>query len=268
MQLRDKVVLITGASEGIGAACVTAFARRGSLLSITARNEHKLRAAAPDAGVITAGDLTEESTRRRVVETTMARYGRIDVLVNNAGVGTYETAHSGPLDSTRRMFELNFFAALDMIQLVSPYMKEQGSGAIVNVSSIAGKITLPWFTAYSASKAALCSITEGIRTELSRDGIHVMAVCPGYVQTGFQQHVLTGRPPELVGRLRRWAVTAEQCAEDLVRGVERDAKTVVTPWSGWLLIAASRFAPSLVERQFANVYFSDHGGARGAQAAP
>ena len=140
MQLKDKVVLITGASEGIGAACAKAFARRGALLSVTARNESRLRSVVTAGALVIAGDLTNESVRRDVVESTVSRFGRIDVLVNNAGVGTYEPAHSGPLENARRLFELNFFAALDMIQLVSPYMKERRSGSIVNVSSIAGKL--------------------------------------------------------------------------------------------------------------------------------
>jgi short-subunit dehydrogenase len=254
MHLNGKVVLITGASEGIGAACATVFGRRGGQLSLVARKFQGTTAG----GLITTGDLTDPAVRAAVVERTVERYGRIDVLVNNAGVGLYEPAHVADLVTARRMFELNFFAALDMIQLVSPYMKKARSGTIVNVSSIAGKVTLPWFTLYSASKSALCALTDGIRTELSRDGIHAMSVCPGYVQTGFQQHVLEGRPPELMGRLRAWAITAEECAEALVRGVERGARTVVTPRSGWLLIGLARLVPSLVEKQLANIYFKDH----------
>jgi short-subunit dehydrogenase len=267
MHLKNKVVLITGASEGIGAACAEALIGRGALLSVTARNASKLESLYRGSALVTPGDLTDPSLRRLVVDRSLAEYGRIDVLVNNAGIGSYEPAHSAPLLHARQLFELNFFAALDMIQLVSPHMKYRRTGVIVNISSIAGKTTLPWFTAYSASKAAICSLTEGVRTELSRYGIHAMTVCPGYVQTGFQEHVISGRPPALVGRMRKWTITSAKCAEDIVRGLERGARTVVTPWSGWMLIGLARVSPRLVERLLAKVYFSDHAPSQEVQSA-
>jgi short-subunit dehydrogenase len=120
---------------------------------------------------------------------------------------------------------------------------------IVNVSSIAGKMTLPWFTLYSASKYALCSLGDGVRIELAAQGIHVMTVCPGYVDTGFQKHVLAGAPPESIARGRRFAITAQECAEAIALGIERDARTVVTPRTGWLLIAFARLFPRMVDAQ-------------------
>ena len=104
---------------------------------------------------------------------------------------------------------------------------------IVNIGSIAGKVTLPWFTLYSATKFALGSLTEGLRMELGRDGIRTMVVCPGYVSTAFQSHALVGRPPDRLLKGKKFAITAEQCAEAVARGVERDARTVVTPAVGW-----------------------------------
>jgi len=91
--------------------------------------------------------------------------------------------------------------------------------------------------------------------ELRREGIHAMTVCPGYVKTGFQRHVLGGRPPDLSGLGRKWAIPAEQCAEDIARGVERNARTVVSPKSGWLLIALSRMLPSTFDRRLENIYW-------------
>jgi short-subunit dehydrogenase len=212
-----------------------------------------MQAHSPDA-VIVEGDLTDAALRRLVIARTIERYGRIDILLNNAGAGLYQPAHSAPEDLARRMFELNFFAALDMIQLVTPHMQRQRTGAIVNVSSIAGQVALPWFTLYSASKAALISLTNGLRMELSSDGIHCMAVCPGYVKTKFQTNVLAGSPPDLGGLSKKWAITAEKCADDIVRGLERNARTVVTPASGRFLIALYRLIPGLVERQLSGMY--------------
>ena len=201
--------------------------------------------------VITAGDLTSAAVRSRVVERTIERFGAIDILINNAGAGLYAPAWKAPLDEAHAMFELNFFAPLAMIQLVAPRMRERRSGMIVNIGSIAGKVTLPWFTLYSATKYALGSLTEGLRMELAGDGIRTMVVCPGYVKTDFQSHALVGQPPD---RLWRVSITSEQCARAVARGVERDARTVVTPALGWAFIALQRLFPALVEMQLRRIY--------------
>jgi len=255
MQIDNKVVVITGASEGIGAACARAFARRGALLSLTARSQQRLDEVGGKDALVTPGDLRDERTRAAIVKRTLDRYGRIDILINNAGVGLYQPAHSADLASVRAMFDLNIFAPLDLIQKVVPHMKKAGSGAIVNVGSIGGKVTLPWFTLYSATKYALGSITDGLRMELRREGIHAMTVCPGYVKTGFQQHVLAGRPPNLTGLGRKWAITPEKCAEDIARGLERNARTVVSPKSGWLFIALARLLPATLDRRLEKIYW-------------
>jgi short-subunit dehydrogenase len=187
----------------------------------------------------------------------MGHYGRVDILINNAGAGLYAPSWSAPEQDVRRLFELNFFAAWDMIRLVVPAMRHERSGMIVNIGSIAGRVTLPWFTMYSATKYALGSLTEGLRMELARDGVRTMSVCPGYVRTLFQQHVLGGRPPESVVRSKRFAVTAERCAEAVADGVERDARTVVTPRVGWMLIAFARLFPATLEGRLAGILHSN-----------
>lgn len=249
LQIRDKVVLITGASEGIGAACAAAFRRRGARLALTARNIAKLREAAQPNDFVIAGDLTSRTDRERIVSDTLRYHGAIDILINSAGVGMYSAAWQTPPAEARELFELNFFAVLELAQLVIPSMRERKHGCIVNVGSIAGKITLPWLTLYSVSKYAVGSLTDGLRMELKRDGIHAMTVCPGYVDTGFQNHVIHGRPPGSISARRRFAISAEQCAESIARGVERNARTVVTPRTGWLLILAARLMPTLVDAQ-------------------
>jgi short-subunit dehydrogenase len=253
MRIDGKVVLITGASEGIGAACAGEFARAGAKLSLTARSGDALRRAGGPDALITPGDLTEEETRQRVVESTLARYGAIDILINNAGVGDYVPSWRSSMEDARRLMELNFFALLGMIHLVAPHMRERRSGTIVNVGSIAGKMTLPWMTLYSASKYAVGSLTEGLRGELRRDGVHAMLVCPGYVKTRFQQNVIGGAPPADIQRSKRFAITPEECARDIRRGVERGARTVVSPSSGWLLLALYRLFTGQAESRMANM---------------
>jgi short-subunit dehydrogenase len=253
MRIDGKIVLITGASEGVGAACAREFAASGAKLSLTARNEDGLRVAGGADALVTAGDLTADETRRRVVERTLDRYGAIDILINNAGVGIYQPTWEMPMAEARYLMELNFFAPLGMTQLVVPHMRSRRSGMIVNVGSIGGKVVLPWMTLYSVTKYALGALTEGQRMELLHDGIRTMIVCPGYVKTGFQKNVRAGQTPEAVKNARRFAITPEHCAESIRRGVERDARTVVTPRSGWLLVAAMRLFPALVESRMAHI---------------
>jgi short-subunit dehydrogenase len=254
MRIHNKVVLITGASEGIGAACAKSFGQRGARLSLVARSRETLEQVGRGGALITAGDITNAELRQRAVEGTLARFGSIDILINNAGVGLHGPAWRSPLPLARQMFELNLFAALAMIQLVVPHMKRQKSGTIVNVGSITGKVTLPWHTLYSASKYAIGSLTDGLRMELRADGIHAMTVCPGYVTTNFATRALGGPPPEKLPTSRRFAVSAEQCAEEIAKGVERRARTVVTPRIGWLFVALERLLPSFLDAQIAGLY--------------
>jgi short-subunit dehydrogenase len=253
MKIQGKVVLITGASQGIGAACATEFARCGAKLSLAARSEDGLRSAGGPDALITPADITQETDRRTVVDRTLERYGAIDILINNAGIGLYRQSWDAPLEEVRQMMELNFFAVLGMTRLVAPHMRERHSGMVVNVGSIAGKMTLPWLTIYSASKYALGSLTEGLRMELRADGVRAMLVCPGYVLTGFQKNVIAGQAPPKVLEGRRFAVTPAECAAAIRRGIERDARTVMTPPSGWLLVAAMRLFPSFVEARMAEL---------------
>ncbi len=247
MQIAGSVVLITGASQGIGAACAAAFRKRGAKLALVARNEERLRAVAGHDGLVLAGDLTDAAFRQQAIATTIRTYGAIDILINNAGIGLYVPAWRAPEDQVRELFELNFFAPLALSQLAIPHMRQRGRGMLVNVSSIAGEITLPWFTVYSASKHALGSLTVGLRLELERSGIRAMTVCPGYVNTEFQRHAIAGQPPASLRR-RPLSVSVEQCAERIVRGVERDSRMVVTPRTGWAVIWLRRLFPATVDR--------------------
>jgi uncharacterized protein len=168
-------------------------------------------------------------------------------------MGFYSPAWNVPMPETRALFELNLFAPLALTQLVIPYMRERKRGVIVNISSVAGKVTLPWFTLYSVSKFALGSLTDGLRMELKREGIHAMTVCPGYVKTDFQAHALGTRPPQSIMQGRQYAITAEECAAAIARGVERDARTIVVPRIFRLFVALSRLFPAIVESKLAAI---------------
>ncbi len=241
------MVLITGASRGIGAACAGAFARRSARLSLTARSSFDFQDA-----LITAADVTSPAGRARIVDATLDRFGRIDILINNAGQGHYSSALASSEEDERALFELNFFAPLALTRLVAPHMRANGSGLVVNVGSIAGQLPLPWMAIYSATKSALGALTGALRIELHKDGIHAMTVCPGYVDTPFHNHA-TGKPPARIAAAKRFAISARRCGESIARGVERDARTVVTPGAGWLLVWLHRFLPLAVDSRLSSL---------------
>jgi short-subunit dehydrogenase len=169
----------------------------------------KLRAAGGDGALVTAGDVTVPEVRQAAVSATLDRFGAIDILINNAGMGLYDPAWSTPLPDARSMFELNFFAPLALTQLVAPHMRARSSGVIVNVSSVAGKVTLPWLTLYSASKYALGSLTDGLRMELKKDGIHT-------------HHGLSLlRENEIPGSRAGWRAAAQNRAQQTIRHYPR-----------------------------------------------
>ncbi len=250
MRISGRVVLITGASEGIGAACVQAFRSRGAEICLTARSADKLRKVTRAGDLVIPADLLTPDAPKTIVDAVLAKHGRLDILINNAGAGLYQPAHTADPALAHQLFDLNLFAPLALVRETAAHMKTRREGTIVNVSSIAGAVPLPWFTIYSASKAALITLTDGLRMELREWGIHCISVLPGYVKTNFQQNIYGGNvPPALGGMRQRMAITPEQCAEAIARGVERDARTVVTPASGWVLVAGWRLFPAIVEQQ-------------------
>lgn len=261
MKLHDRVALVTGASRGIGAALAKQLRDAGCKLVLCARNEEALRQVADPADLVMAGDLLDAAFRDHLMRATLERHGRVDLLVNNAGVGHYRSSIDADSEEIRALWELNFFVPLELARLAVPHMLAQPrlsgaqeQGMVVNVSSIAGKVTLPWFTMYSASKYALCSWTEGLRMEYLGRGIRTLAVCPGYVKTEFQANALSGSPPTPLARSKdRFAITPEACAKAIMRGILGNKRTVVTPASNWALVVASRLLPGVVERRLAKI---------------
>ncbi len=214
------------------------------------------RRGAKVAGVSRRGDvradLADAADRSRAFDEALERLGRVDILINNAGVGLYQPSWRASEELVRRMFEVNFFAALDFTQRAVPAMRERGSGLVVNVASIASKVTLPWFTLYSASKAALEAFTRGLRIELRGSGVGAMLVCPGYVKTRFQASVLAGSVPPKLAHSKQFASTPEKVARAVAEGMERGSRTVLVPSvAGWGFVAASKIVPELIDGRLA-----------------
>ena len=241
VRIEGSHILLTGASSGIGAALAGELTRRGARVAAVSRR--------PVDGVAAsiAADLSRTEERARAAEQALGALGRVDVLINNAGIGIYAPSWQTPMEHCRHMFEVNFFAAVDLTQRLTPAMVERRRGMVINVASIASKVTLPWFTLYSASKSALEGFTRGLRMELEGHGVGAMLVCPGYVKTAFQASVLGGHPPAKLAHNKRFASTAETVARAVADGIEKDARTVLTPALGWGLVAAARLAPGVVD---------------------
>jgi short-subunit dehydrogenase len=250
--LKGKVVIITGASGGIGARLARVMQNHGAHLSLIARNREKLAAVAAAEDLITPGDVTDSAVRADLIAKTVARWGKIDVLINNAGRGSYYSVLDTPMPDARAVFELNFFAPLELAQLAAAWLR-QSRGTLVNISSIAGQMSLPWLPVYSASKFALAAITSAQRTELRRDGVNVMGVFPGYVDTDFQGHAVGPQPPQRVMGSKRFAVSTAVCADAIVHGIVRRKRMVVTPRAGWVLVVAHRLFPGFIESQLERV---------------
>jgi short-subunit dehydrogenase len=241
-----KVVLITGASSGIGASCAKLIGRLGARLALTALPGDGFAGGESDSTITVAGDIASAQTRSEIVERTMARFGRIDVLINNAGVGQYGYPTEVDTEISKRMFDINVFAPLALAQLAIPHMRAQKSGTIVNIGSVGGKVSLPWAVMYCATKWALHCIDDSLHRELMGSGIRVMKVCPGIVDTRFRDHVLAGAAPGRVEDIRR-LVSPDQVAAGLIRGVERRKRTVFVPKIGFIFTSLDFFAPRVMD---------------------
>ena len=213
----------------------------------------------PKGSVLTlSGDLVHEHVCQTLVKQTLKCYGRIDVLVNNAGVGLYAPPSNLEIDLLRRMVEVNFVAPLRLAQLVIPVMRRQRLGTIVNIGSVAGDVALPWTAGYCASKHALHAITDSLRRELRRDRIRAIKVCPGIVATSFRKNVLAGAPPRAVLKLRH-VVSADAVAEAVFRGVRsKSTRTIYVPRIGRIFTAMQHLAPWMMDRYLDRFFTPTH----------
>ena len=189
MDYRGRIVVITGASSGIGHDAALAFARRGATVVGVARREALLaqlaeqcRASAPASGYL-AGDLGERAFAEHVIADVVARHGRIDVLVNNAGIPIHKQIYDVTPDDVDRLMRVNFYASVWTTLAAIPHMLRQGGGTVVNVSSMAAKVAPPRETPYTAAKAALDGFTAGLWSDLTGSNIHVALVVPGPIDT-------------------------------------------------------------------------------------
>jgi NAD(P)-dependent dehydrogenase (short-subunit alcohol dehydrogenase family) len=237
-----KSVLITGGSRGLGLVMARQFAREGARISICARDDQELARAREDlrklgAEVFTIQcDVTNNDEVQQMVRAVTERFGRIDVLVNNAGIIQVGPLEVMTFDDFDQAMKSHFWGPLQTILAVLPEMRERGEGRIVNISSIGGKIAVPHLVPYSASKFALVGLSEGLRAELKKDGILVTTVCPGLMRTGSPRNAeFKGRHREeyawfsISDALPLTSISAERAARQIVEACRHgDAELVIS----------------------------------------
>ena len=242
MKFENKVVLITGGASGIGEACARHFITLGAQVSIL----DKVLPASRNGILVHHGDINDPLVRERAVDTTLDRFGTIDILVNNVGIGLYEPASTTPIEDDVHVFMTNVFSSIALSQLVISHMRSKRAGWIANISSVGAYVGLPWSAAYCASKAAIHSYAESLRRELRHSGIHVSTIVPGIVETRFREHVIRGIAPTNVARIRQ-SVTAEQVASCVVRSIAQRRRRIFIPWYGRVFAAADFFMPAVMD---------------------
>ena len=252
MQLSGKVVVITGASMGIGEAIAKIFADGGASVVLLSRDAERVEGARgrighPERTLGLACDVRNREEIDRVVGLTMHHFQRIDVWINNAGHGILDSVANVDMAACRETFETNFFGAVEAMQAVIPVMKQQSSGTIINVSSVAGHIPIPFHAVYGATKFAMNAIGKAARIELHSFGINVMTVCPGYVRTAFSANTVKGKEQKQVRPARVRGITAERVAKALLRGYVKQKREVVVPWTMLPVIKLYQLFPGLVE---------------------
>ncbi|WP_438480534.1 SDR family NAD(P)-dependent oxidoreductase [Oleiharenicola lentus] len=190
-QISGQVVIITGASAGIGEATARRLARAGAQVVIAGRRLDRLETLARELdatgarALAVAGDVTSDADRRALVAATLEKFGRIDVLVNNAGYGTRGPVELVSVEAIRKNYETNIFSLIALTQLVIPRMRERRAGCIINIGSVAGKIARPMSSIYDSTKHALEAITDGLRGEMKPFGVRVALIRPGLISTEF-----------------------------------------------------------------------------------
>ena len=261
---QDKVVVITGGSDGIGKALIEGLIPQGAKVATCGRSHDKLYKLQMEYSKFmlhaVACDVSNEEECRRFIESTIETFGRIDVLINNAGISMRALFAECDTKVTKKIMEINFLGAVYCTKYALPSILEN-KGTIVGVSSTAGYRGLPGRSAYSASKFALQGWLESLRTELLHSGVNVMWVCPGFTASNIR---LAALDPH--GEARGETVlnegslmTAEACARHILRAIERRKRTLILTFLGKVTVLLNKMAPSLADRLTYKHYYNKKG---------
>jgi short-subunit dehydrogenase len=250
-ELRDRRILITGASSGIGRCLAQQLAGMGARLALTARSEDKLRDIAgslvscgAEVEVLSA-DVTQDEDRHRLIDQVQSRLGGLDVLINNAGVASW--AHFGDSSEAilRQIMEVNFFAPAELIRLAIPVLVRGEQPAVVNVASMCGRRAMPAWSEYSASKYALCGLTEALRGELARFDVDVLLMVPGLTRSDLSKHLLLAKGRMNIDFDR--GMSPEDVAAAIVTSLRHNTTEKVIGSDARWMVRFNRFFPRLTD---------------------
>lgn len=253
--MKNKVVIITGGSSGIGLALAREFGMKGSKIVITGRNKTQLENAVTELrskGISVEGftaDVSLESDNKRMAEETIKKFGRIDVLVNNAGITMRALFEEVQMDVVKKVMDINFYGALYATKYCLPEIVKN-KGSVVGISSIAGYRGLPGRTGYSASKFALNGFLEVLRTEYLKRGVHVLTACPGFTSSNIRRNALT-RDGSLQGespRNEETMMSAEECARHIYRATVKRKRSLILTTQGRLAVFLNKWMPALADK--------------------
>lgn len=249
--LNGKRTILTGASGGIGRAVALELARHKARLVLVGRSEAELRKTQQavwelggEAHLVVA-DVVSESDRRRIVDETLRQLGGLDLLINNAGVASWGHFSTSEEHVVREIMEVNFFAPVELIRLAIPHLTEGNEPAVVNVSSMCGRKAMPAWPEYSASKFALCGMTESLRGEMARFDIDVLLVVPGLTKTGLRDNMLRNDGKAKIEYEK--GMEPEAVASKIVKAIRRNwTETVIGSDAKWML-RMNRWFPKLLD---------------------
>jgi dehydrogenase/reductase SDR family protein 7B len=253
--MKDKVVIITGASSGIGKALAEKFAELHANLVLAARNANALEMLAEELQdrkinlLIVKTDVSKESDCKELIDRTMKRFGRIDILINNAGISMRALFENTDLTVIKQLMDVNFWGTVYCTKYALPYLLRE-KGSVVGVSSIAGYKGLPGRSGYSASKFAIQGFLEALRIENMTRGLHVLIACPGFTASNIRNTALAADGSQQGESPRDEAsmMTAEEVADNIITAIQKKKHKIIMTSQGKMTVLLNKFFPKLMDR--------------------
>lgn len=253
MNVTHTTIWITGASSGIGEALVHECAKYQTKLILSARREEELKRVAKEANLkeghylILPFDLADTSKAKEYAQQIINQFGTIDILINNGGQSQRSESIDTTSETERRLFEINYFSAVNLSKAVLPFMLKNKTGKIVVISSIAGKFGFYLRSSYSAAKHALHGYFESMRLEVEKKGVSVLLVCPGKIKTSVSINASSadGKAHNQMDESHQQAMSAETCAQQIIKAIITDKEEVLIGGKELLVVKIKRFFPKL-----------------------
>ncbi|MDO1450916.1 SDR family oxidoreductase [Rhodocytophaga aerolata] len=258
--MKDKVVIITGASSGIGSACAEEFGKNGAKVVITGRSQTSLLETADylrSSGIDTlpiVADASLQEDNKRMVEETIRHYGKIDILINNAGISMRALFAELDLQVFEKVMDINFYGTVYATKYCLPYILAT-KGSVIGISSINGYRGTPARTAYTASKYAMQGFLESLRTEVMKSGVHILVACPGFTASNIRNAALlaNGQPQGESPRAEEKLMSAEEVARHIYKATISRKRDLILTTQGKLAVFLNKWIPGIMDNVVYNV---------------